>query len=84
MPETFRLISRRVIDLLKNFEDAQHYLRGTVATLGFKQVVIPYSRNARVLGSFGIGTNRWRAESNSTEISFQIVLRIVRAHLPEP
>jgi glycosyltransferase involved in cell wall biosynthesis len=46
----FRLISRRVIDLLKSFEDAQPYLRGTIATLGFTQVGIPYSRNARVRG----------------------------------
>lgn len=46
----FRLISRRVINLLKSFEDAQPYLRGTIATLGFKQVGLPYSRNARVRG----------------------------------
>jgi len=46
----FRLISRRVIDLLKSFDDAQPYLRGTIATLGFKQVGIPYNRNARVRG----------------------------------
>lgn len=46
----FRLISRRVIDLLKSFEDAQPYLRGTIATLGFRQVGIPYERAARVRG----------------------------------
>ena len=46
----FRLISRRVIDLLKSFDDAQPYLRGTIATLGFKQVGILYNRNARVRG----------------------------------
>ncbi|HLI76116.1 MAG TPA: glycosyltransferase family 2 protein [Acidobacteriaceae bacterium] len=46
----FRLISRRVIEVLKSFEDAQPYLRGTIATLGFKQVGIPYNRNARVRG----------------------------------
>lgn len=46
----FRLISRRVIDLLKSFEDAHPYLRGTIATLGFKQVGIPYSRSARMRG----------------------------------
>ncbi|SDF41938.1 glycosyltransferase family 2 protein [Terriglobus roseus] len=46
----FRLISRRVIDLLKTYEDAQPYLRGTIATLGFTQVGIPYSRNARERG----------------------------------
>lgn len=46
----FRLISRRVIDLLKTFEDAQPYLRGTIATLGFTQVGVPYTRNARTRG----------------------------------
>lgn len=46
----FRLISRRVIELLKSFEDSRPYLRGTIATLGFKQVGIPYSRNARLRG----------------------------------
>lgn len=46
----FRLVSRRVIDLLKSFEDAQPYLRGTIATLGFRQVGIPYERAARVRG----------------------------------
>ena len=46
----FRLISRRVIELLKSFNDAQPYLRGTIATLGFLQVGIPYSRNARLRG----------------------------------
>jgi glycosyltransferase involved in cell wall biosynthesis len=46
----FRLISRRIIELLKSFEDAQPYLRGTIATMGFKQVGVPYSRNARLRG----------------------------------
>lgn len=46
----FRLISRRVIELLKTFDDTRPYLRGTIATLGFKQVGIPYSRNARERG----------------------------------
>ena len=47
----FRLVSRRVIDLLISFEDSQPYLRGTIATLGFKQVGIPYERAARVRGT---------------------------------
>jgi len=46
----FRLISRRIIDLLCSFEDIQPYLRGTIATLGFKQVGIQYVRNARQRG----------------------------------
>jgi polyisoprenyl-phosphate glycosyltransferase len=46
----FRLISRRVIDLLAGLGDAQPYLRGTIASLGFKQVGVKYARNARVSG----------------------------------
>ena len=46
----FRLISRRVIDILKGLDDSQPYLLGTIATLGFKQVGIPYERAARTLG----------------------------------
>jgi len=47
----FRLISRRVIDLLKSFEDARPYLRGTIATLGFNQIGIDYNRGARKRGA---------------------------------
>ncbi len=46
----FRLISRRVIDLLAGLDDAQPYLRGTIASLGFKQVGVEYARSARVAG----------------------------------
>jgi polyisoprenyl-phosphate glycosyltransferase len=46
----FRLISRRVIDLLCTYRDANPYLRGTIATLGFQQIGVPYARSARTLG----------------------------------
>ena len=46
----FRLISRRIIELLKGFEDASPYLRGTIAALGFQQVGVEYSRAARAHG----------------------------------
>ena len=46
----FRLISRRVIDLLCAYRDANPYLRGTIATLGFEQVGVEYARNARERG----------------------------------
>lgn len=46
----FRLVSRRVIQVLRTFDDAQPYLRGTIAGLGFEQVGIPYARAARVHG----------------------------------
>ena len=46
----FRLISRRVIEVLRTFDDAQPYLRGTIAGLGFQQVGVEYARAARVHG----------------------------------
>jgi glycosyltransferase involved in cell wall biosynthesis len=53
----FRLLDRRVLEELRNFEDSQPYLRGTVASLGFRQVGIPYDRAERTRGeskfSFG-------------------------------
>jgi len=47
----FRLISRRVIEELRRIDDTKPYLRGTIATLGFKQLGIDYARRARVLGN---------------------------------
>ena len=46
----FRLISRRVIDILRSLDDAQPYLRGTIASLGFRQVGVEYQRAARQRG----------------------------------
>ena len=47
----FRLVDRRVLDELKTFDDYQPYLRGTVASLGFSQIGIPYDRAERVRGT---------------------------------
>ncbi|MGA9567921.1 MAG: glycosyltransferase family 2 protein [Candidatus Korobacteraceae bacterium] len=53
----FRLIDRRVLDQLLKFDDYQPYLRGAIASLGFEQIGIPYSRAERQHGeskfSFG-------------------------------
>ena len=46
----FRLLDRRVLEELRNFEDYQPYLRGTIASLGFDQVGIPYDRAERAHG----------------------------------
>jgi dolichol-phosphate mannosyltransferase len=46
----FRLIDRCIVDALGRMEDAQPYLRGTIAAMGFKQVGIPYDRRARARG----------------------------------
>ena len=47
--ETF-FIDRKVIDILKEVRDNQPYIRGTIASIGFKQIGIPYNRNSRTKG----------------------------------
>lgn len=46
----FRLIDRCIIDELKKIRDASPYIRGLIASLGFKQIGISYSREARKAG----------------------------------
>lgn len=55
----FRLIDRKVIDQIGSFSGASPYLRGTIASLGFKQQGVEYKRDARVAGrsKFNIWAN---------------------------
>lgn len=46
----FRLVDRRVIDVLRRIEDQKPYLRGTLATLGFDQKGVVYDRAGRQRG----------------------------------
>lgn len=46
----FRVISRRVCDLLKNMPEQQRFLRGMVAWVGFKQLPFFYRRASRHAG----------------------------------
>jgi len=47
----FRIISRRVINELKKFDEKESFLRGLVSYIGFKQKHIFFDRNERSLGS---------------------------------
>ena len=46
----FRLIDRKVIDQLEKINDKKPYLRGAIASFGFDQIGVPYSRGKRVKG----------------------------------
>lgn len=46
----FRLVDRRVLDILTRIHDQRPYLRGTLATLGFVQQGIEYDRSGRTHG----------------------------------
>ena len=49
----FRLISRRVVDLINQMPEHYRFLRGMISWLGFKQVALQYHRDARFAGESG-------------------------------
>ena len=51
-PDTgdFRLMSRRVVNELLKLKESHGFLRGMVAVVGFKQVIIPFDRPPRHTG----------------------------------
>jgi dolichol-phosphate mannosyltransferase len=46
----FRLVTRRVLDLLLAMPERHRFIRGMVAWIGGRQVAIPYDRQARAAG----------------------------------
>jgi dolichol-phosphate mannosyltransferase len=47
----FRLLDRRVVDVMNRMRERHRFLRGMSAWVGFKQVGVPYHRAARFAGS---------------------------------
>ncbi len=46
----FRLINRRVLDVLLKMPEHHRFMRGMVSWVGFEQVPLPYDRDARFAG----------------------------------
>lgn len=46
----FRLMDRKVVDEVKKYREHDRYLRGIVASVGFKQVAVPFDRDERLHG----------------------------------
>ena len=46
----FRLMSRQVVEVLKNMPERHRFLRGMVAWTGFRQTSVPYDRPERFAG----------------------------------
>lgn len=46
----FRLISRRAVDAVKTMRERHRYVRGMICWVGFRQVCVPYERDARYAG----------------------------------
>jgi polyisoprenyl-phosphate glycosyltransferase len=47
----FRLIDRCILEELRRVNDQRPYLRGMIASMGFRQIGIPYDRNERTRGA---------------------------------
>ena len=66
----FRLIDRKVIDYLKNFDEKNLYLRGLISFIGFKQTGIEYNRVERKSGISKISILRYFDIAMSAITSF--------------
>lgn len=51
-PETsdFKLLSRRAVNHVLQFKENKPYIRGLISWIGFKQIFVPYDRQARFAG----------------------------------
>ncbi|TPW29002.1 glycosyltransferase family 2 protein [Pararhizobium mangrovi] len=46
----FRLVDRKILDILQQVSDTSPYLRGLISAMGFSQVGFEYDRQARIAG----------------------------------
>ena len=49
----FRIMDRKIVDVLKQMPEQQKYLRGQIAWVGFNQTYVEYDRDARHAGETG-------------------------------
>jgi polyisoprenyl-phosphate glycosyltransferase len=49
----FRLIDRKVVDVLNSFREHNRFLRGMVSYVGFKQIAVQFDRDERHAGETG-------------------------------
>jgi polyisoprenyl-phosphate glycosyltransferase len=46
----FRLMSRQVVDALKQMPEYHRFLRGMIAWIGYKSIILPFTQPARIAG----------------------------------
>lgn len=49
----FRIIDRKVVDILKKMPESHKYLRGQISWVGFRQTYVEYNRDERQAGETG-------------------------------
>lgn len=73
----FRLMDRRVVDVLKKMPERDRFVRGMVSWVGFKQCPLPYARAERAAGESKYPLRKMMLFAMDGLVSFSIVpLRI--------
>ena len=74
----FRLMSRRAIESLRGFREANLFLRGIVPLIGFRAGVVEYERSARFAGKSKYGMRKMLGLALEAITSFSVLpLRLV-------
>jgi polyisoprenyl-phosphate glycosyltransferase len=73
----FRLFSRRAVLAIRQLREQHRFMRGMVAWLGLKEVILPYHRQARVAGSTKYSTVKmlrfaWTAISSFSALPLRL------------
>ena len=74
----FRLMDRRVVEVLRSMRERHRFIRGMVSWVGGKQVAVPYDRKARFAGETKYPFRKMFAFAVDAITSFSVVpLRLV-------
>ncbi len=75
----FRLFSRRAVQAICQLREQHRFMRGMVAWLGLKEVILPYRRNARIAGNTKFSTVKmmrfaWTAISSFSALPLRLAV----------
>ena len=70
----FRLMSRRVCDIVAQMPERDRFIRGMVASVGFKQVPFPYDRQERYAGTTKYPFSKMIRFATDAFLGFSMVL----------
>ena len=77
----FRLMTRRVAEQLKAMPERYRFVRGMVSWIGFRQVAVPYQRDARFAGQTSYPLRKMIALAVDAVTSFSTVPLRFASHL---
>jgi glycosyltransferase involved in cell wall biosynthesis len=69
----YRLLSRRVVDALREMREYHRFLRGMVAWTGYRTVILPYAERARLGGASKYSLTRMTRLAADAVFSFSLV-----------